>query len=73
MKYVITFASVHFVMKAERVLKENGIEVRLIPTPRKISSDCGMTIEVKKEDLDTIKELLKNREYRLENIHELPS
>lgn len=73
MKYVITFASVHFVMKAERVLKENGIEVRLIPTPRKISSDCGMTIEVKKEDLDTIKELLKNREYRLEGIHELPS
>ena len=73
MKYVITFASVHFVMKAERVLKENGIEVRLIPTPRKISSDCGIAIEVKKEDLDTIRELLKNSEYRLEGIHELPS
>lgn len=73
MKYVITFASVHFVMKAERVLKEDGIEVRLIPTPRKISSDCGIAIEVKKEDLDKIRELLKNREYRLESIQELPS
>jgi len=69
MKYVITFASVHFVMKAERVLKENGIEVRLIPTPRKISSDCGMSIEIQDENIERIKTLLSNYECRMERIY----
>ena len=72
MRYVITFVSVHFVMKAEKVLKEKGIRVRLIPTPREISSDCGMAIEVKGRDLHTIREILKDEEHRLEGIHELP-
>jgi len=71
MKYVITFASVHFVMKAEKVLKENGIEVRLIPTPRKISSDCGMSIEIHYENIERIKTLLSNYECKMERIYKL--
>ena len=71
MKYIITFASVHFVMKAEKMLKEKAIKVRLVPTPRKISSDCGMAIEVNSTDINIIKELLKDGENRVESIHEL--
>ena len=71
MKYIITFASVHFVMKAEKMLKEKAIKVRLVPTPRKISSDCGMAIEVNSKDINIIKELLKDGENRVESIHEL--
>lgn len=71
MKHIITFASVHFVMKAEKMLKEKAIKVRLVPTPRKISSDCGMAIEVNSKDINIIKELLKDGENRVESIHEL--
>jgi len=71
MKYIITFASVHFVMKAEKMLKEKAIKVRLVPTPRKISSDCGMAIEVNSKDINIIKELLKDGENIVESIHEL--
>jgi hypothetical protein len=36
-------------MKAEKILKEKGIEVDLIPVPREISSDCGVAVELTKE------------------------
>ncbi|OGP90170.1 MAG: hypothetical protein A2156_12490 [Deltaproteobacteria bacterium RBG_16_48_10] len=38
--------SVRQVMKAEKLLKGQGFKVDLIPTPREISSDCGVAIEL---------------------------
>jgi hypothetical protein len=33
-------------MKAEKLLKGKGIKIDLIPVPREINSDCGVSIEV---------------------------
>jgi hypothetical protein len=33
-------------MKAEKLLKERGIKIDLIPVPREISSDCGVAVEL---------------------------
>ncbi len=46
MTCILLFQSVHQVMKAEKVLKERGMAVDLIPVPREISSDCGVAIQV---------------------------
>jgi hypothetical protein len=46
MKCVFIFESVHRVMKAEKLLKGEGIKIDLIPVPREISSDCGVAIEL---------------------------
>lgn len=42
--YVAVFHSVHRVMKAEKLLKQERLDVLLIPTPRQLSSDCGLAI-----------------------------
>jgi len=65
MKYVITFDSIHFVMKAEKILNKAGIATRLIPTPRKISADCGIAIEVDCESISQIKTLLENHNCKI--------
>ena len=49
MKCVLLFSSVHQVMRTEKLLKENGLEVDLIPVPREISSDCGIAVEISTE------------------------
>ncbi len=46
MKCVILFASIHQVMRAEKILKGRGAKIDLIPVPREISSDCGVAIEL---------------------------
>ena len=43
---LLVFLSVHQVMKAEKLLKHQGVNVDLIPLPREISSDCGVAIEL---------------------------
>jgi len=42
--YVAVFHSVHRVMKAEKLLKQEKLDVLLIPTPRQLSSDCGLAL-----------------------------
>jgi hypothetical protein len=50
-------------MKAEKILKEKGIEVDLIPVPREISSECGIAVELSQESEE--KALLILREHRI--------
>lgn len=43
---IIVFESTHQVLKAEKVLLQRGIRHEIIPTPKDLSSDCGMSIRV---------------------------
>ena len=42
--FVAIFHSIHRVMKAEKVLKQEGAPILLIPVPRQLTSDCGLAI-----------------------------
>lgn len=44
---VLTFQSIHHVLKAEKLLINLGFNIDIIPTPKNISSDCGMSIRTK--------------------------
>ena len=59
MRKIIIFESVHYTIKADKVLKGKGFEYQIITTPREISTDCGMSIET---DLDNFKEIYKHLE-----------
>ena len=37
-------------IKAKKVLVENGIEAKLIPTPRSVSSNCGSAVRILEKD-----------------------
>jgi hypothetical protein len=56
MKCVILFRSIHQVLRAEKILKGEGVKIDLIPVPREISSDCGVAIEL---SLETRREALR--------------
>lgn len=55
---VAIFHSVHRVMKAEKVLKGQQLDVLLIPAPRQLSADCGMAIRYPYELHSEIKQAL---------------
>lgn len=41
---LITFPSVHYAIRAEKTLRDRGIECKTIPTPRDISASCGLSL-----------------------------
>jgi len=56
---VFLFPSVSHTLKAEKILKEQGIVHKLIPVPRHISSDCGVCLRVAVEQQELVAEALQ--------------
>jgi hypothetical protein len=46
---VAIFHSIHRVMKAEKILKQQRLDILLIPVPRQLASDCGLAIRMAPE------------------------
>lgn len=44
--YILIFNSVHRVLKAEQLLLSVDFKLDIIPTPKEITSDCGMSIRI---------------------------
>ncbi len=55
--------------RAEKVLKTGGVTVKLVPTPRELSSDCGMAIRFNVEDKERVRLLLLEARVEVAGIH----
>jgi len=44
--YVAIFHSIHRVLRAEQLLKRDGVSFLLIPVPRQLTSDCGLALRI---------------------------
>jgi hypothetical protein len=56
---VFLFPSVSHALKAEKILKEQGIVHKLIPVPRHISTDCGVCLRVTVERQELVAAALR--------------
>lgn len=45
-QYIILLPSVSHIMKAERILINENIPIKIIPIPKQFSSDCGVCIRI---------------------------
>lgn len=43
---ILIFRGTHQVLSAEKHLKKGGVAMRLIPVPRRLTSDCGLAIRI---------------------------
>ena len=55
---VLILPGVSHVLKFEKLAQEKSVQMALIPTPREISSDCGMAVLFHRGELESIKQLL---------------
>jgi hypothetical protein len=55
---VLIFRGTHQVLSAEKALKGGGVAVRLIPVPRRLTSDCGLAVRLPEQSLPKARETL---------------
>jgi hypothetical protein len=55
---VMIFRGTHQVLSAEKALKGGGVPVRLIPVPRRLTSDCGLAVRLQERSLSQARETL---------------
>ena len=66
--YVAIFSSIHYVLKAEQLLKAGHIPLDVVPVPREISSDCGMAITFAPAHLAAVQGILAAADIRIARI-----
>jgi len=55
---ILVFRGTHQVLSAEKRLKKSGVSMRLIPVPRRLTSDCGLAIRIPLKERDLAREIL---------------
>lgn len=68
---VVLFSSTHFALRAEKIAKEKGLAVKLVPVPRQLSSDCGVCLRFPWDQRSQIEETLRQAGVQMESIHSL--
>ena len=68
--YVMLFKAVSYVLKAEKILKKEGLPHKLIPVPKHISSDCGICLRFEPAMQNKIEAALLNK-VEIEEIREM--
>lgn len=67
--YTISFQSTHNAIKTKNIITNKNIKFNMIPTPRSISSSCGMSIQIiDNTDLDTIKDIIEQNQVSIYGI-----
>jgi hypothetical protein len=68
---VILVYSTSHAIRAERLLHQAGIESKLIPVPRYLSSDCGVCLRIAQTDRDAAQEALQESGIEIEGVHDI--
>lgn len=66
---VLIFRGTHQVMSAEKQLKKAGVPMRLIPVPRRLSSDCGLAIRIFPPARNKAREVLSRSKILPKSVH----
>ena len=68
---VVLFHTTSAAFRAEKILRAHTFVVKLIPTPRELSSDCGTALRFSWEDAEGVCARLTDARVELAGIHPL--
>lgn len=66
---LIAFESTHHAIKGEKLLLNENIKVRTIPTPRDITASCGLSIKFSEEKLNEVIKIMEESKLKLKGIY----
>lgn len=70
---VALFRSISLAIRAERACQKAGLQVKLIPTPRELSSDCGTALRFHWDERAAVEKALADAHVEVEGVHMLVS
>lgn len=71
--YIIAFDSTHHAISAEQLLGEEERDMMMIPTPREISSSCGLSIKIGQGGIQPVMIKLKEKKMLYHGIFRVES
>ncbi len=66
---VVLFYSISGALRAEKLLKGKGISTKLMPVPRRLSSDCGICLRFDQSEETRVRTILEEGRVDIQGIH----
>lgn len=67
--YVATFYSTNYALKCEKTLERENLNIKLIPVPRQVSSNCGLAARFSPDSLPVFLDLCKEGTIEVEGVY----
>ncbi|WIV13259.1 DUF3343 domain-containing protein [Proteiniborus sp. MB09-C3] len=68
---IVTFHTTNHALTFEKMLKRKGIDVKLMPVPRQVSSSCGTAAQFPCELRDKISTICLEQHIEIDEIHKI--
>ena len=68
---VVLFYTTSSAMRAEKLLEKEGCRIKLVPTPREFSSDCGIALQFDWTQYEKVKSALNVAAVEVDSIHKM--
>lgn len=68
---VVLFYTTSAVMRAEKILLGKDFKIKLIPTPRQFSSDCGIALRFDWSQQEQVKSILEIASVEIDAIYKM--
>jgi hypothetical protein len=68
---ILIFRGTHQVLSAEKKLKQGRVTMRLIPVPRRLTSDCGLAIRIPSDERGRARYILREASLLPVSVHAL--
>lgn len=66
---IFTFSGTYRVLKAQRLLKSNGLDVDAIAAPRHISTECGICLRLRSADSDQARRIIEGAAIEINGVY----
>ncbi len=66
---LISFFASHHAIRADTLLKRNGLASKLIPGPRELSPNCGVALRFEYAARDNALTILDAKHVRIDGVH----
>ncbi len=71
MQCLATFETTHMALKFEKKWRNAGLDVRVIPVPRELSSSCGFACNYPCDERTNVEEIARSERIDVADFHEL--
>jgi len=68
---VVLFYTTSAAIRSEKLLLKGGYNVKMIPTPRELSSDCGIALRFDWSEQEPVRKSLETASVEIQSIHRM--
>ncbi|HYE83701.1 MAG TPA: DUF3343 domain-containing protein [Clostridia bacterium] len=63
--FIAVFDSTHYALKFEKVIRDNGFKINIMPVPREITASCGISAKLEVDEIEEIMTLAAEEELKV--------